>query len=123
MSNRTYYHYSESFKREVVRRVQAGDFGIVTARRHYGIGSGNSIRKWIKKYGNPGLFNKKVIIMNAKEQTKEKRQAQRIKELEKALVELQLKHLEAESYLSLACKELGEEAAAFKKKVKGQDSD
>lgn len=123
MSDRTYYHYSDSFKREVVQRIQAGDFGIRTARRHYGIGSENSIRKWIKKYGNPALFNKKVVIMNAKEQTKEKRQAQRIKELEKALVELQLKHLEAESYLSLACKQLGEEEGAFKKKVKGQDSD
>ncbi len=123
MSDRTYYHYSDSFKREVVQRIQAGDFGIRTARRHYGIGSENSIRKWIKKYGNPALFNKKVVIMNAKEQTKEKRQAQRIKELEKALVELQLKHLEAESYLSLACKQLGEEEGAFKKKVKGQASD
>lgn len=123
MSDRTYYHYSDSFKREVVQRIQAGDFGIRTARHHYGIGSENSIRKWIKKYGNPALFNKKVVIMNAKEQTKERRQAQRIKELEKALVELQLKHLEAESYLSLACKQLGEEEGAFKKKVKGQDSD
>lgn len=123
MSNRTYYHYSESFKQEVVRRVQAGDFGIGGARQHYGIGSENSIRKWIRKYGNPALFNKKIVIMNAKEQTKEKRQAQRIKELEKALVDLQLKHLEAESYLSLACKQLGEEEAAFKKKVKGEDSD
>lgn len=59
----------------------------------------------------------KIVVMKAKEQSQVQRQAERIKELEKALVALQLKHLESEAFLEVACDQLGEDRESFKKKV------
>ena len=63
----------------------------------------------------------KIVVMKVNEKTEQEQQAARIKELEKALVNLQLKHLEAEAFLAVACDRLGEDRESFKKKVEEQD--
>lgn len=114
---KTYIRYSEHFKREVVRHMEETGEGIVSTMRRFGIGGGTTIPRWIKQYGNPKLRTTKIIVMKAEEQDQLKKQSDRIKELEKAIVALQLKHLEAEAFLEVACEELGHDRESFKKKV------
>jgi transposase-like protein len=122
MKGKTYVRYSESFKREVVHKIQHEGLGIPSARRLYGIGSEGTISRWLRRYGDPRLMSTKIIVMKSKEISKEQQQAKRIKELEAALVELQLKHLESESYLKVAVEELGQDLDSFKKKAGPKDS-
>lgn len=112
--------YSESFKQEVVRYLQKTGESQESVRRRFGIGGSSTLPRWIKKYGDPRLQSTKMIIMKADEQDEQKKQNQRIKELEKALVNLQLKHLESEAFLEVACERLGEDKASFKKKADQQ---
>lgn len=113
---KTYLRYSEHFKQEVVRQIEKGEQSVLSAKRKYGIGGNATIYRWLGKYGNPNFRSTKIVIMKVNERNKEKEQAHRIKELEKALVNLQLKHLESEAQLELACRELGVDKEAFKKK-------
>ena len=121
MKTKTYLRYSESFKQEVVRHIQQTGEGLEKARLRLGIGGKQTIPRWIKKYGDPRLMSTKIVVMKVNEKTQQEQQAARIKELEKALVNLQLKHLEAEAFLAVACDRLGEDRESFKKKVEEQD--
>lgn len=120
MKTKTYLRYSESFKQEVVRHIQQTGEGLEKARLRLGIGGKQTIPRWIKKYGDPRLMSTKIVVMKVNEKTEQEQQAARIKELEKALVNLQLKHLEAEAFLAVACDRLGEDQESFKKKVEEQ---
>ena len=122
MKGKTYLRYSEGFKQEVVRQIQRTGEGIESARLRLGIGSRRTIPRWLKQYGDPRLMSTKIIVMKADEKSQLKRQSERIKELERALVATQLKHLEAEAFLELACERLGEDRESFKKKVDQQGS-
>ena len=112
--------YSESFKMHVIRQIEESGISVEEAKRKYGISGGSTIQRWIKKYGKHHLMGKKVIVMKAEEQSLEKRQSARIKELESALVRVQLEKLASESYLEIACEELGVDPETFKKKEEGK---
>ena len=117
---KTYVRYSESFKLEIVRAVRSGK-SVSELRKAYGISGSGTIRNWIKKYGAEDLLAKKILVMKPKEQKKEEQLQSRIKELEAALVNLQLEKIEAEAFLSVACKRLGEQVKEFKKKNAKKD--
>lgn len=55
--------------------------------------------------------------MKPDEQTENQKLKARIKELEKAVVSVQLDKLIADSYLEIACEQLKTDAASFKKKT------
>ncbi len=88
--------YSEVFKRKVVSEIEKGIFTRSGARQHYGISGKMTVYHWCEKYGNslPLKLNSKVKFMkqtSKQAQTaKELEQAERIKGLERALVDEQL---------------------------------
>ena len=43
-------YYSESFKKSVIRQIIHGNLSILEAQRHYEIGSGATIYRWLDKY-------------------------------------------------------------------------
>jgi len=107
---------------EVIHQIEEKGLSLEEARRKFGIGGGATIHNWIKKYGKHQLMGKKVIVQKADEQQLEKRQAARIKELEAALVKLQLEKMATEAYLEIACEELKIDVETLKKK-RGRQSD
>lgn len=117
---KTYISYSENFKLMVVRAYESGHWSIGALRRRYGIAGNYTIQRWLKRYGKQDLLAKKVIIMQADEQSEQKRLRARIKELEAAVVQLQLDKLEAQSYLEVACERLGHSVEELKKKPRRQ---
>ena len=87
--------YSNSFKLMIVQEIEEGS-SFEAVRRKYGIGGGETIQKWIKKYGRNHLLNKvlRVETMNEKD---------RIKELEAENKKLKVKL--AETYMAKDCLE------------------
>jgi transposase-like protein len=108
--------YSQSFKQKVVEELESGKASIQSIRRKYGINGTNTLHRWVKQMGKNHLLCCVVRIETPQDMDEKEQLRQRIKELEKGLVQTQLNYLQSESYLSLACQQLGVEAEEFKKK-------
>ena len=76
MKGKTYLRYSESFKQEVVRHIEQSGEGLDKVCLRLGIGSRNTLVRWLKRYGNPKLRSTKIIVMKADEQNQLKQQEQ-----------------------------------------------
>ena len=107
MSGVVVMSYSESFKQTVVKEISEGKYTIGQARRVYGIKGGETVRNWIKKYGDAKLLPKVLRIETPNE-------VRRIKELQKHNVDLEqglsaayLKILRLEATLAVAEEKLG----------------
>jgi transposase-like protein len=112
--------YSEAFKMQVVRELEAGGINGDQIRRKYGVGAGASIRGWVRKYGNGSLG--KIIRVEKPEELNEKVQLKRrVRALEQALADTNIDLALERQYTRLACERAGiKDLAEFKKKAAGQ---
>ncbi len=116
MEQKIVVRYSISFKMQVIEDIESGRFSIHSAQVHYGIGGKSTISKWLKKYGKNHLCAKVVRVEKPNEKDRIKELKSRIKELEIALGKTQAKSVLGDSFLEIACKELGTDVESFKKK-------
>lgn len=109
--------YSESFKLQVMRELEAGRFKTRSAAaRAYGIGAG-SIEHWAKKYGKQHLLGRVIRVETPKEKNELRELRKHVKTLEKALVESHLEQRLDKARLEIACRMAGiEDVEGFKKK-------
>jgi transposase-like protein len=75
------YRYSVCFKQKVVEEVKAG-LNISAISRKYGIRGGDTVKRWVQRYGDPGMLNG-VIYGKMKHETDElkalRKEVQRLK--------------------------------------------
>jgi len=110
--------YSLAFKRQVVAALEAGRFrSIEQARQHYGIGGAMTVRRWLKQLGKNHLIPKVVRVEKPDEANQVRELKKQIRQLKQALGETQLRNVLNESFLEMACEQLGRDVEAFKKKV------
>jgi len=108
--------YSEEMKKEAVFRVLSGEMRKAEAEREYGIRGGQTLDKWMERYGRGILSEHKQLLegmgtrkkrTTASEEVSEAEELRkRMKELER---ELEAANLRAEAYslmIDLAEKEL-----------------
>ena len=110
--------YSEAFKQQVLRELEAGQFvSVQEAARVYGIRGGATVPGWIRRYGREHLLRKVVRVETPKEVSEVKDLRKRVRALESALSDAHLEHRFDEAYLAIACRAAGiEDVEAFKKK-------
>ena len=97
--------FSESFKKQVVKEYESGQFSVYALSQLYGIAKQN-IYQWIYKYS---IFNKKGYRIVEDHQSASKRVKElevRIKELEATLGRKQIRLEFLEKLLELASEEL-----------------
>ena len=114
--------YSEAFKQQVLREMEAGKFGsTMEAARAYGIRGGATIQGWMRRYGREHLLRKVVRVESPKELSEAKELRKRVRELEKALADAHIDSRLDAAYLRIACREAGiEDVEGFKKKYVGK---
>ena len=114
--------YSEAFKLQVIRELEAGRFtSIREASRAYGIKGAETVVKWVRRYGKNHLLGKVIVVMKANEQTEVQALRKQVRELKAALVDAHLDLRLDAAYLKIACRRAGEEdVEAFKKKHAGK---
>ncbi len=119
---RSAIRYSEAFKLQVLRELEAGRFETRTAAyRAYGIRGQGTIERWAFKYGKNHLIGKVVRVETPKEISEVKVLRKRVGDLEKALADAHLDHLLDDAYLQMACPSAGiEDVDDFKKKHAGK---
>jgi len=123
MRNRVVMRYSACFKQAVIQELESGRFGSFdAARAHYGIRGTFTIQRWLKQYGKNQLQTKVVRVEKPGEADAQRALRRRIAELERALGQTQAQKLLEEEFLKRACRQLGQEVEAFKKKSVGKSS-
>lgn len=100
--------YSEAFKLQVVSELESGALGTFNeARGRYGIRGGSTVQGWLRKYGKDHLRSKVIRVQTPKDRDQVKALKQRIKELEKALADTQVKAVLNEAYYEIVCEDHG----------------
>lgn len=114
--------YSEAFKMQVLREVEAGKYVTRTAAyRAYGIPGRGTIERWARKYGKNHLVGKVVRVETPQEMDEAQELRKRVRELEKALADAHLDSRLDAAYLRIACRAAGiEDVEGFKKKHAGK---
>lgn len=110
--------YSMAFKQQVVEDLETGRFRtILAANEHYGIGGAETVRKWLRRFGRNHLVPKVVRVEKPDEADQIRQLKKQIRQLQEALGKTQLANVMNESFLRIACEQLGIDFEEFKKKV------
>jgi transposase-like protein len=111
--------YSESFKRQVVREIEDGTHpSCFSASKAYGIFGGETVYRWVGKYGKTHLLKRVVRVETTEERSELKKLREEVRELKSALADAHLDLLLEEAFLDIACEKAGiEDIEAFKKKA------
>jgi transposase-like protein len=94
--------YSEAFKLHVISEIESAKLTVEGARRRYDIKGGETIQKWIKRYGKNHLLGKVVRVENPEEKDQVKELENKVRQLESALAQTQVKLLAYESLVTVA---------------------
>jgi len=74
------------------------------------------VGRWLRRYGRSDLLARRITITTVEEKDEKKALKERVRQLERALADAHMKGLLEESYLELACEQMGMDLAEFKKK-------
>jgi transposase len=118
MQPKTMIQYSVAFKQQVVADLENGRFrSILAASEHYGIGGAKTVRLWLKRFGKNHLIPKVVRVEKPDEADQVRQLKKQIRQLQEVLGKTQMKSVMNESFLEIACEQLGVDVEEFKKKV------
>ena len=111
--------YSEAFKLEIVRELEAKDMSFNQMRRKYGIGGTLTVHRWVLKYGN-GTRGKMIKVMKPQEIDELAQLKKRVRQLERALADANIDLVIERAYTEIACERAGiADVEEFKKKNAG----
>lgn len=113
--------YSEAFKLQVIEHIEKGTYTNNQAARVFGC-SRASIHNWLKTYGKNHLLNKIVRVETMNETDHIKELEKQVKELKSHLADAYMDQKISQSYLEMACRELGIDPEEFKKKERTKPS-
>jgi transposase-like protein len=112
--------YSEAFKMEVVRELEAGGLAFEDVALKYGIKGKATVSRWVRQYGN-GTRGKVLRVERPGEINELKRLKARVRLLEASLADANIDAALERAYTRLACQRAGiTDVAEFKKKASGQ---
>jgi transposase len=111
--------YSEAFKLEVVRELEAGDHTFAAMSMKYGIKGSTTVGKWVRRYGN-GTRGKVIRVEKPGEINELRRLKDRVRLLESALADANIDVALERAYTRLALAQAGiTDVEEFKKKAVG----
>ena len=112
--------YSEAFKMEVVRELEAGGLAFDDLAMKYGIKGKTTVSRWVRQYGN-GTRGKVLRVERPGEINELKRLKARVRLLEASLADANIEAALERAYTRLACQRAGiTDVREFKKKAGGQ---
>jgi len=118
MQGKTMIRYSAAFKQQVVADLESGRFRTIRAAgEHYGIRGAETIRTWLARLGRNHLIPKVVRVEKPDEADQIRQLKKQIRQLQEALGKTQLENVMNESFLEIACEQLGVDFEEFKKKA------
>ena len=99
--------YSISFRQKVVREIEQEGLTVQAAQRRYGIGGGQTIQRWMRKFGKHHLIGKIVRVETMEEKDQIKKMQEEIVKLKLALADSLMAQKCLEGVIDEANKEYG----------------
>ena len=101
--NRKHIRYSISFKQQIVQEVEEGA-SKESVRKKYGIRGGETINKWLRKFGKHHLINQTIRVETMEEKDRVKFLEQEVQRLKMALADAFLAQRSLETVIDEANK-------------------
>jgi transposase-like protein len=110
--------YSQAFKRQLVREVEAGERSAKAAERKYDIKGNGTVIRWVRQLGS-GKYGKIVRVERPEEVTEAARLRAQLRRAKEALADAHMELALERAYLAEACEQMDQTVEGFKKKQAG----
>jgi transposase-like protein len=111
--------YSEGFKMQLVREVEAGKSCVMGVQRKYGVKGAGTLMRWVRQYGS-GKYGRVIRVEKAGEVDEASRLRKELRRVKEALADAHVELALEKAYLEVACEQLDQTTEAFKKKRDGR---
>jgi transposase-like protein len=110
--------YSQGFKRQCVREVEAGKRSAFAVQRKYKIKGTSTVMRWVRQMGS-GRYGKITRVEKADEVNEAGQLRRELRRVKEALADTHMDLVLEQAFLAVACEELDQSLEAFKKKHAG----
>jgi transposase-like protein len=110
--------YSQGFKLQLVREVEAGQDSAARVQRKYNIKGTDTVIRWVRQFGS-GRYGKVIRVEKAGEVTEATRLRSELRRAKEALADTHMALSLEQAFLAVACEEMDQSVEAFKKKHAG----
>jgi transposase-like protein len=110
--------YSQSFKMQCVREVEAGKSCAYAVQRKYKIKGSATVMRWVRQLGS-GRYGKIIRVENAHEVNEAGQLRHELRRVKEALADTHMELALEQAFLAVACEELEQSLEGFKKKHAG----
>src|ERR1017187_10151720 len=110
--------YSQGFKMECVREVEAGRSSADAVRRKYKIKGTHTVLRWVRQLGS-GRYGKIIRVEQAHEVNETAQLRSELRRVKEALADTHMELALEQAFLAVACEELDQSLEGFKKKHAG----
>jgi transposase-like protein len=110
--------YSKGFKLQLVREVESGQTSAWEAGRKYGLKDPGTAMRWVRQFGS-GRYGKVIRVERADEVNEAARLRGELRRAKEALADAHMELALEKAFLAVACEEMNQSLAGFKKKHAG----
>lgn len=110
--------YSQGFKLQLVREVEAGQASAGALERRYNIKGQGTVLRWVRQFGS-GRYGKIIRVEKADEVNEGARLRRQLRQAKEALADTHMELALEQAFLAVACEAMDQGVAAFKKKHAG----
>ena len=111
--------YSNAFKMQAVREVEAGEFCAEAVQRRYSIKGKCTVMRWVRQFGS-GKYGKIIRVEKADEVNEASRLRKQLLRTKEALADTHMELVLEKAFLVVACEQLDQTVEGFKKKHGGK---
>lgn len=110
--------YSQGFKMQCVREVEAGKSSAFGVGRKYKIKGRGTVMRWVRQLGS-GRYGKIIRVEKADEVNEASQLRSELRRVKEALADTHMELVLEQAFLAVACEELDQSLEEFKKKHAG----
>jgi len=110
--------YSNAFKMQAVREVEAGEVCAEAVQRKYRIKGKGTVIRWVRQLGS-GRYGKIIRVEKAHEVNERAQLRSELRRAKEALADTHMELALEQAFLAVACEEMGQSVEGFKKKHAG----
>ena len=111
--------YSNAFKLQAVREVEAGEMCAQAVQRKYVIKGHGTVIRWVRELGS-GKYGKVIRVEKADEVDEAARLRSQLRRAKEALADAHMELVLEQAFLAVACEQMDQTVEGFKKKHAGR---
>ena len=111
--------YSNAFKMQAVREVEAGEICAQAVQRKYRIKGNGTVIRWVRQLGS-GKYGKVIRVEQADQVNEGTRLRSQLRQAKEALADAHMELALEKAFLVVACQRMDQTVESFKKKHAGR---